>query len=374
MGAFGFAAMLVSTVVLTSLLTIIMLAHTGRFMMGVLQETAAGIDDIRWPDEPPTDWLLRAVRLGAILLLCLAPAGLLSRGLREMLFPNDPGLRLLVLAIPMLWLYFPIGLLSALSSVSGWALLRLEIVSRLLRILPSLLAFYGLTGVQFLLIGASWYFALFGSLGSSSILAVLLASVLTAAGVLLYARQLGRLAWLLSRVKVRKATAPTRATAKEGPPRRKKKPVRKKAGKTAEAHDPWAIPQEAPPEQVPVSRGFPVIDPDADSEPYALASDPTPPAPPPRARRVEEDEDPVPLREDEEPAPPPEPPSLPELSSRDAHLFERERAAPPPAMPLIHGVYSILLHENCLKAGVYLMVGYLAVGFCVRALMGMLGF
>ena len=104
-----FMFLLVGTVIVSTYV----LAYAAYCFLVVVQDTAAGIDEVIWPNEPVQDWLGEAVYLLALIAIWLAPAGILARALREDLLPEDGPLRLLVLAGPGLWLYFPIGLLSS---------------------------------------------------------------------------------------------------------------------------------------------------------------------------------------------------------------------------------------------------------------------
>src|SRR5439155_26740069 len=104
------------------------LAYAAHCLLTVVEQTAAGAEQVTWPDEPAADWLSRAVFLAILLAVWLTPAGILARALREGLLPGEPGLRLLVLAVPGLWLLFPVGLLSSLSATSRLNVFRLGMV------------------------------------------------------------------------------------------------------------------------------------------------------------------------------------------------------------------------------------------------------
>src|SRR5436190_7001563 len=149
-GEAGNTILFVATLVYTAIVAIYFLAYAAHCFLVVVQDTAAGIDEVAWPDEPISDWVGRAAYLLALVALLLAPAGMLARALRRVWLPEDPALRFLLLAVPGLWLLFPIGLLSAMSSASSWTILRPAILRQFLRLFPTVAGFYLLTGLLLL--------------------------------------------------------------------------------------------------------------------------------------------------------------------------------------------------------------------------------
>jgi hypothetical protein len=234
MGSLGEVMMFMVTLAGAAIVGSYVLAYAASCLMLVVQDTAGGNDEIKWPKEPYADLIGRAVYFGALLAIWLAPAGMLSRGLRNTWLPDNAPLRFILIAGPGLWLWLPIGLLSSLSSVSRWTLFRPSIIWALFRLFRYTLAFYLITGVLGLLTGALWYYALFA--GSKALF--LPVPLVTAAVFLIYARLLGRLAWRVGRLKLprapkgkkRKAAA---AAAKEQPQER-----------AVAVQDPWAVPEE----------------------------------------------------------------------------------------------------------------------------------
>jgi hypothetical protein len=191
-------------------------------------------------------------------------------------------LRLFVLAGPALWLTFPVGALSSLSSVSRWAFFRPVIVARMFRLFPFTLLFYLGSGLLLPLALGPWYLAVFS--GKAALLIV--AAPLSAAGVLIYARLLGRLAWRIVQLGPLKERQP-------GKPALSRKPAASPRAlhRKVVALDPWADPEEEQPEPMarPQRHRSPtgVLD-DENCDPYELA-DPSQPepaqpeAPPPSA-------------------------------------------------------------------------------------------
>src|SRR5262249_7791282 len=140
--AAGNAILFVCCLAGTVIVSLYVLAYAAFCFLTVLQDTTAGLDDVSWPTELFFDWLGRALPVWGIFLVWVAPAGMLARGLRHTLYPDDPTLRFLVLAVPGLWLFLPVGLLSALSGETHWLPVRVSVLRQLGRIFPSVLGFY----------------------------------------------------------------------------------------------------------------------------------------------------------------------------------------------------------------------------------------
>src|SRR5262249_51177491 len=155
-------------------------------------------DEITWPDEPIIDWLLRSVYLAVLLVIWLFPAGVLSRALSNVWLTHSGSLRLLLLAAPGIWLLLPFGLLSTLSANSPWVVFRPLIAVQMLRLFPSTVVFYLSSGLVLALGCALWYVALF--VGVVPLVPV--AAVVGGGLVLIYARLLGRMGWLIQRLEV----------------------------------------------------------------------------------------------------------------------------------------------------------------------------
>jgi hypothetical protein len=187
-------------------------AYAVHSLFVVIEQTAAGFDRVAWPHETFFDWFAKLFTFLVLLFILLFPIGFLLPSLD---FHAGPGAALLVASIcfVIVWLIFPVVLLSSLSGPSRFTLLRWEIVKGLARCWPCLLAFYGLTGVmQFLAVGGL-YFVVAGwreidlmttPPGMTNPVALLslvagvpVAALLCSTGLLWYARLLGRLGWML---------------------------------------------------------------------------------------------------------------------------------------------------------------------------------
>jgi hypothetical protein len=348
----GPAILFVITLAATAAVTAVVLAYAARCYLVVVQETAAGLDRVKWPDEPFQDWLLRSVPLVGLGVLAVAPAGMLSRALRHDWLPNDPGLRFLLLAVPGLWLLFPPVLLLVLGRMSHSAPAGAGALLGLLRLVPHVACFYLFTALLLAASAALWHRALF----TSSVYILPLAGALGGAVVLVHARLLGRVAWLAQQLQGEKAR-PAKA-------RRRRAPTKRRAKKTRalEVQDPWAVPKKGA--QEPDVPRLPV-------EGYGLAAE-APPEKPARRKKVDL---PVEGYEVAEEGPSPTPkndPREPAVSAaaleREVELRDRTPADAPPAWPLFSGVCSFPFYEGSLKAWLWLSLGGVAIGVGVRAL------
>jgi hypothetical protein len=310
----------------------------------IVQGTAAGIDRVEWPDEPIFDWIVTAAYFLGLSALILTPAGILGRALADKLFPGDRALRFAVLAVPLVWLFFPVGLLSSMSGASRWAVLSPRIVMGLLRIAPTVFVFYVVTGILLACVGGLGYLGLF-----SPRWYVLPLSVLAMAALwMIHARLVGRLAWLIQQE--------SKVIPK---PKRGEQRPRKKRVRTPAAEDPWAVPDE---EEAPPARsgamGYAVVE---KEEPVPVRPNYLDPPPDPYGVS-----DPL---DEPEPVPHPTPTVSADRLEREVALRRREPPNPPPASPLWSGVYEFPLYENCRKQLAYLLLWGGLSGAMFRMLM-----
>jgi hypothetical protein len=230
----GTAILFVLTIAGSAILAFYVFTYAANCYLVVVQETSAGLDQVVWADEPIHDRLGRSFHVIVLVLLWLAPAGILTRALRHQWLADQSGLRFILLAVPGLWLLFPLGMLSSLAGPSPWIPVRGTVLRGLVRIFPAVLGFYFFTAL--LVAGAAglWYLALF----RYGLVLVPVASAVGAAVFLIHARLLGRIGWLLQRLPAPKRTRPHATAKKETPQKRKAR--RKRATQTT---DPWAIPE-----------------------------------------------------------------------------------------------------------------------------------
>ena len=223
----------VFTLVTALIVALLVVTYAMHCLLVVVRDTADGNDEVIWPAEPFQDWAGGALHLVVVIAAWLAPVGLLARALRKEWLPDQDPLRFLLLAVPGLWLLFPVALFSSLSGSSRWFVFRPVVVWKLLRIAPSASAVYVLSAL--LAAGAA-------ALGYAVVVRgwVLLLPVAAAgwaAAFLVYARLLGRLAARMGRL-----------------PTGKRKAAKTKRLKLAgvEVQDPWAVPEQ--PEPLPSRR------------------------------------------------------------------------------------------------------------------------
>jgi hypothetical protein len=322
------------------------LLYAANCLLVVLQGTAAGMDEVPWPDEPVFDWLLRSLFLVGLGLLWLAPAGILARGLRQVLLPEQPLLRFALLAGVFFWLIYPVSVLSTLVGTNRLVLLRWRVLRALWHLFPATLGFYFFSALLVAVVGITWYWALL-------IMPMLLPlpCVLTGAAVLIYARLLGRIGWLIGRHEdaVERAAARARAAPdkrKPSRPRRRKGPLR-----GVKVEDPWAEPPAQPESRPePSSRPRPSYLPPPlhEMKGYGFADEDAPrqePRPKPKSRFAPTSPYEV-EGYDVRPEPPAPPPLVPQSE------YEKSLLAPPtppyvPARPLFSGVWTFPIYSGC---------------------------
>jgi hypothetical protein len=336
----GAAIVFVCLLAAFGLFAVFTVAYAANCFLVAVEQTAAGIDEVAWPDEPLVDWLGKAVFLVWIVAFWLVPTGFLLRYLKDSFLPNEPILRFLLPSAFLLWLLFPISLLSSLSAQSRLIFFRPAILIGFLRCFPAVFVFYAMTLVLIAITAA----ALAMGLRSGDLMLTPVAAAVTATTLLIYGRLLGRVAWLLNQLQ------PLESQAESEPAPKKKRPH--KVEGTA-ANDPWATPEPKrkrrkrakaePPPSLPVAG-------------YGLSAEEPPPLPkePPLdgylpvgrdARFAEED---LPDEEDaasEEHGP----------RSRLEERLARSREDPaPPAYPMLSGVFTFPWYSSMLKHWVLL--------------------
>ncbi|HBI44684.1 MAG TPA: hypothetical protein DDY78_17805 [Planctomycetales bacterium] len=191
-------------IVLISVLpTLYFVTYAMHCLLVVVQDTAAGNDEVTWPEERFQDTLGGAFHLAAVVLIWLAPIGILTRALRNVWLPDDPGLRFLLLAVPGLWIILPVAIFSSLSASSRWFVFRPVVVWNLLRLAPFTFIVYLLSAILAGLITALVYVTVF----RGWIVVAPVAGVGTATAFLIYGRLLGRLGWRMGRLYLGNSTS-----------------------------------------------------------------------------------------------------------------------------------------------------------------------
>jgi hypothetical protein len=376
------------------LLATSLFAYAAYCMVVVVTETAAGLDEVRWPSDTMVDWIGQSLRFFIVIATLLIPVGFYLRFLGDLPGMAESAVRFIRVTSAWLWITFPIALLSSMSAGQAYVIVRPAILRDLFRLFPSVVVFYLLTGAGGYCVLLLWYLALVG--GEAWVLPV--AALAWSTGVLIYARLIGRLGWM---------------THELGPWRRKP-PVGKlkpRLRKRMKVTDPWATPSVE--EEIPKAKPMPVAKPaplpkisnnddedDGPATPYEVGNDPlcrppqfellegtpflevklrpTPispttdqPSPSPRLFDDEDNSGPVQLA--------PEDPTIvdtrPTLditpSTIEMRLTRTEEASPqPPAIPLFSGIYSFPFYAESRWALFVLFVSSLALGMGLFALLG----
>jgi hypothetical protein len=166
------------------------LAYVSRCLKVVQDATAAGADEVHWPDEIIMDWALDALAYILVVAFLILQGVALTAGVDATIVPLDVGLRGACMIGLSIWICFPPIALSLAASDSGWTPLYPQICWRMLRLLPYTILFYLASG---LVLAAALYSLQRAMFTSFYFLA--LAAPLASAMILIYARLLGLLAW-----------------------------------------------------------------------------------------------------------------------------------------------------------------------------------
>jgi len=379
------AMILVSVVALTAVVGLPTFIYSAYCFLVTVQDTAAGVDAVRWPGDPLYDKLPRAGYLAALLAICLAPAGLTLRLNPTLALDGSRLLTFLVAGTILLWGWFPFLLLSALSASSPWVVFRWTVLRFFLRRFGAIVVFYFVSAT----LAAGTLGVLYLTFSRRSILLTFVAPFLVAWAFLVYARLLGRIAYLFDQSPMRSRRRSSRnRTAREssgtgddpGTARRSKK-------KTRPVEDPWEIPEEDVEERpkrkaervaeytvAPDDEGIPK---QVQSSParrvkgYRLANEemPTRPAEMPQDGYVPVGYEAVAPRKGENQAPGP-----PESMSTDFEKRFRQKPDepdPPPKLPLVSGVYSFPFYPTNIPVWALLSIGGIAMCGVVQALLAL---
>src|SRR6478672_2298113 len=143
----GSAFLFVPLLAATAIIGGFVFAYAAHCFLTVVEQTAAGNDEVVWPDEPYLDWLWQAAYMLWLSALWLAPLVFGARAVVASQTGSAAVARFLLTAAVLTWLVFPLSLLSSLSASSHWVLFAPRLMLRLVtRRFGSLLTFYVLSG------------------------------------------------------------------------------------------------------------------------------------------------------------------------------------------------------------------------------------
>jgi hypothetical protein len=189
-GAAGNAIIFFSLFILAIVAGSYLFAFASHCLLVIIEQTATGNDEVVWPDEPYIDWMWRGATVAWQLLFWLAPVGVILKMVYRDILSQDPALALL-LGGAALWLFLPLGLLSAMLGGSRWSVLHIQALRVLAGRPATTLAFYA---TSFVVVAAGvvpWYVAM-----HVSPLLAPVAGAIGAAAFLIYARLVGRVLWI----------------------------------------------------------------------------------------------------------------------------------------------------------------------------------
>jgi hypothetical protein len=195
------------------ILPIFFSVHVSIFFMQVLEETAAGNDEVRWSKDPWLDMIGKWISFLWLTLCSLVLAFVVDLGL-VFLFPV-PRLTWWCLLLVFTWLFFPIPLYSTMSAGKPWMIIEPQILLRLVQ-KPLVLVYLYLNVVVIFLVCAGLAYPFLVNFWSFWVLLPII-SVTWSTAVLIYGRVLGRVAYALTQ---------------EDKPRGKKRRKRRKAAES----------------------------------------------------------------------------------------------------------------------------------------------
>ncbi|HLJ94325.1 MAG TPA: hypothetical protein VKU02_14155 [Gemmataceae bacterium] len=371
--AAGYLILFFSILVALVLVGLLVLSYLAYSFLVVLSNTAVGNDEVLWPGEPMQDWFFNAWYLAWVVAVWAVPTSLLIG------FLGPPRPLIAVYVGACLWLLFPIGLLSSLSAESRLAVLRPTILRQLFQYPGVTLGFYMSSGLVLALCGGLTYAAVFG-IGlqglDQPLIWMPLAAGFCAAGSLIYARLLGRLAWITSQARGEEEPVPMKESARADEPSPPRKQIKRRPKKTSRAVDPWAIPEkETPrkPAKPAPSRAALPEDPYGPAEgSYELVAENVPAVPEDLPARNPKHEEVAPYSVSP-PAgkargrlPGAEPP---EVSRYEMELAVGRELPPLPALPFVTGVYSFPFYSRAVRPCFILTLGLFAMIGLLRLLM-----
>lgn len=212
----GMAIILVCCLALLGIVGFFFLTYFAHCFLLVIVDSAAGINEIRWPSEGFSEWITKPIYVGWVMLPLVMVSSIAFLAADLFVF--------LVTLLALMWLVAPVMYLSSLAAKSWMAFLYGPFLARWSRFLFAYIIFLAWSAPLVAFGGGLMIWALKDMRG------VALSIIFVPACFLLYCRVLGRYAWYVTTRRIRK-------------PKRKKM-VNPAKGLTIETLDPWGAPAE----------------------------------------------------------------------------------------------------------------------------------
>jgi hypothetical protein len=369
------AFLFVPLLALTIIVVFAVWVYTSRCVVLVVEETAAGNEEIVWPDDPFLDWVWMGGYLAWLVGVWLVPAFLVARLASHGLQAGAKPWLYVGLVLGTFWLTFPVSLLSTMSAESRWAVFHAGLFRRLAANFGHVITFYLISAA---IVGVCAPLVVGIGMGTDAF-TLLLGALGLGAAVLLISRMLGRLACLARLTDIRRKR------------RRRARPP----AKGVTTNDPWDVPDEpdeepiteaeAPPDRVATPgfvqpRDLPALhtpydgditgydvtfnDAPAKSEPNAKPKRKRPPREEPMPMQRDAEADRV-IEREKETSRQRAAAIVPDKIEMDRLRRKRER---PAARPPLAGIGFFLLYPQVAINWVVLAAAFGFLGLCVRGL------
>src|SRR5437660_4140687 len=132
LGAAGLLIIFFSVLIAEILACLLVFSFATQVFLVALIGTAAGNDEVEWPKDHFYDWFLRVWHFIWLLAVWFVPAFFVMK-----LF-SVPKPVFVAGTVAMLWLVFPVTVLSSLSATSNWVIFRPVILRAMLKRFGSL--------------------------------------------------------------------------------------------------------------------------------------------------------------------------------------------------------------------------------------------
>lgn len=157
----------------------------------IFQGTAAGAKQIEWPSDSIPEYFWKGFYLAWLIGLWLGPAFFVGRRLG-----SEADSAFLAYFLPMLviWLMYPVSQMSSMSGPTIWLPLWPDVFLRLKQKPALTLSFYALSGLVLVAFGIAFHW----TFGETPVIFLFFGAPLLVVAWLMYARLLGRVAFVLS--------------------------------------------------------------------------------------------------------------------------------------------------------------------------------